>query len=60
MPKREEVNFSFAGHTPHRTRGLCVLNHEELHAGEVSLAYISRVVNTAAQQVIAGLFARAF
>ncbi len=60
MPKREEVNFSFAGHTPHRTRGLRVLNHEELHAGKVSLADISRVVNTSAQQAIAGLFARAF
>lgn len=40
MPKREEVNFSFAG--------------------EVSLAYVSRVVNTAAQHDIAGLFARSF
>ena len=32
----EEVNFSFEGHKPVRTRGLRVLNHEELHAGEVS------------------------
>ena len=34
----EEVNFSFDGHKPVRTRGLRVLNHEELAAGEVSLA----------------------
>ena len=26
----EEVNFSFEGHKPARTRGLRVLNHEEL------------------------------
>jgi hypothetical protein len=41
----EEVNFSFAGHKPVRTRGLRVLNHEELHAGEVSLAYVARLMN---------------
>ena len=41
----EEVNFSFDGHKPVRTRGLRVLNHEELHAGEVSLAYVSRLMN---------------
>ncbi len=41
----EEVNFSFEGHKPVRTRGLRVLNHEELHAGEVSLAYVSRLMN---------------
>ena len=41
----EEVNFSFDGHKPARTRGLRVLNHEELHAGEVSLAYVSRLMN---------------
>ena len=40
----EEVNFSFDGHKPVRTRGLRVLNHEELHAGEVSLAYVSRLM----------------
>ena len=41
----EEVNFSFDGHKPSRTRGLRVLNHEELAAGEVSLAYVSRLMN---------------
>ena len=41
----EEVNFSFEGHKPARSRGLRVLNHEELAAGEVSLAYVSRLMN---------------
>jgi hypothetical protein len=41
----EEVNFSFDGHKPARTRGLRVLNHEELAAGEVSLAYVSKLMN---------------
>ena len=41
----EEVNFSFDGHKPVRTRGLRVLNHEELNAGDVSLAYVSRLMN---------------
>lgn len=41
----EEVNFSFDGHKPARTRGLRVLNHEELAAGEVSLAYVSRLMS---------------
>lgn len=41
----EEVNFSFEGHKPLRTRGLRVLNHEELHAGEVSLAYVSGLMH---------------
>ena len=41
----EEVNFSFDGHKPARTRGLRVLNHEELATGEVSLAYVSRLMN---------------
>ena len=41
----EEVNFSFEGHKPVRTRGLRVLNHEELHAGDVSLGYVSRLMN---------------
>ena len=41
----EEVNFSFEGHKPSRTRGLRVLNHEELAAGEVSLAYVSKLMN---------------
>jgi len=41
----EEVNFSFDGHRPERTRGLRVLNHEELLAGDVSLAYVSRLMH---------------
>lgn len=41
----EEVNFSFDGHKPARLRGLRVLNHEELAAGEVSLAYVSKLMN---------------
>jgi len=41
----EEVNFSFAGHKPVRTRGLRILNHEELNAGDVSLAYVSRLMS---------------
>jgi hypothetical protein len=41
----EEVNFSFDGHKPARTRGLRVLNHEELAAGDISLAYVSRLMN---------------
>ena len=41
----EEVNFSFDGHKPLRTRGLRILNHEELYVGEVSLAYVSRLMN---------------
>jgi hypothetical protein len=41
----EEVNFSFDGHKPARSRGLRVLNHEELAAGEVSLAYVSRLMH---------------
>ena len=41
----EEVNFSFDGHKPVRTRGLRVLNHEELASGEVSLTYVSKLMN---------------
>jgi hypothetical protein len=41
----EEVNFSFEGHKPARTRGLRVLNHEELNAGDVSLAYVSKLMH---------------
>ncbi|MCA1585960.1 MAG: hypothetical protein LC791_14715 [Acidobacteria bacterium] len=41
----EEVNFSFDGHKSTRTRGLRVLNHEELRAGDVSLAYVSRLMH---------------
>ena len=41
----EEVNFTFEGHTEARRRGVRVLNHEELQAGDVSLAYVSRLMN---------------
>jgi hypothetical protein len=41
----EEVNFTFEGHTVQRRRGLRVLNHEELAAGDVSLEYVSKLMN---------------
>ena len=41
----EEVNFTFEGHTIARTRGMRVLNHEELQNGDVSLEYVSRLMN---------------
>src|SRR5215510_1670708 len=41
----EEVNFTFDGHKIDRRRGVRVLNHEELLAGDVSLEYVSRLMN---------------
>jgi hypothetical protein len=41
----EEVNFTFEGHKMARTRGVRVLNHEELQAGDISLAYVSRLMH---------------
>ena len=41
----EEVNFTFEGHKIDRHRGVRVLNHEELLSGDVSLAYVSRLMN---------------
>src|SRR5437764_5123050 len=41
----EEVNFTFDGHSIVRGRGIRVLNHEELQAGDVSLAYVSRLMH---------------
>ena len=41
----DEVNFTFEGHTLVRHRGLRVLNHEELLAGDVSLEYVARLMN---------------
>jgi len=41
----EEVNFTFDGHTIARHRGVRVLNHEELQSGDVSLAYVSRMLH---------------
>ena len=41
----EEVNFTFEGHTIARHRGVRVLNHEELQSGDISLAYVSRLMH---------------
>lgn len=41
----EEVNFTFEGHSIARQRGLHVLNHNELKTGDVSLEYISKILN---------------
>jgi hypothetical protein len=41
----EEVNFTFEGHSDARTRGLRVLTKEELQHGDVSLAYVSKLMN---------------
>jgi hypothetical protein len=41
----EEVNFTFEGHKIGRHRGVRVLNHEELQAGDVSLAYVSKLMH---------------
>ena len=41
----EEVNFTFDGHRIERHRGVRVLNHEELLAGDVSLEYVSRLMH---------------
>ena len=41
----EEVNFTFDGHKIERQRGVRVLNHEELQNGDVSLAYVSRLMH---------------
>jgi hypothetical protein len=41
----EEVNFTFDGQVHLRQRGLRFLNHEELAAGDVSLEYVSRLMN---------------
>lgn len=40
-----EVNFTFAGHSPARERGLVELGETELRRGDVSLAYVSRRMN---------------
>jgi hypothetical protein len=41
----EEVNFTFDGHKLARHRGVRVLNHEELQAGDVSLEYVSKLMS---------------
>ena len=41
----DEVNFTFDGHNDARRRGIRVLTHEELQHGDVSLAYVSRLMH---------------
>ena len=41
----QEVNYTFNGHIIYRTRGLRVLTSEELLKGDVSLAYLSKLMN---------------
>jgi hypothetical protein len=41
----EEVHFTFDGHRMGRERGIRMLNHEELQAGDVSLEYVSRLMH---------------
>ncbi len=40
-----EVNYSFEGHKDARTRGLRVLTPEELEQGDVSLAYVGKLMH---------------
>jgi hypothetical protein len=41
----QEVNFTFEGHKISRSRGLRVLTTDELLKGDVSLAYIAKLLN---------------
>lgn len=41
----EEVNYSFEGHQIERARGVRVLTNEELGLKDVSLTYVSRLMN---------------
>ena len=41
----EEVNFTFDGHQIERTRGVRTLSHAELRQGDVSLAYVSKLMH---------------
>ena len=41
----EEVNFTFDGHKDARRRGIRVLTHAELQHGDVSLAYVGRLMH---------------
>ena len=41
----DEVNFTFEGHQDARQRGLRHLTHEELLHGDVSLSYVSKLMN---------------
>ncbi|TVQ97783.1 MAG: hypothetical protein EA399_12145 [Desulfovibrionales bacterium] len=40
-----EVNYTFEGHQIQRTRGMRVLTQEELRRGDVSMTYVSRLLN---------------
>src|SRR5207249_2476769 len=40
-----EVNFTFEGYNDARRRGIRVLTNEELRLGDVSLAYVGRLMN---------------
>lgn len=41
----QEVNFTFEGHKVKRTRGIHYLTSEELQKGDVSLSYVSKLMN---------------
>ena len=41
----QEVNFSFEGHQSERARGLRILTNEELALKDVSLSYVSKLMN---------------
>jgi hypothetical protein len=41
----EEVNFTFEGREAARARGLRTLSHEELQKGDVSMTYVSKLMN---------------
>ncbi|MBQ7457307.1 MAG: hypothetical protein IJS54_06865 [Desulfovibrio sp.] len=41
----EEVNYSFDGHQIERTRGVRILTSEELAGKDVSLSYVSKLLN---------------
>ena len=41
----QEVNFTFEGHKVERTRGIRYLTTEELQKGDVSLGYVSKLMN---------------
>ena len=41
----QEVNFTFEGHKIDRSRGVRVLTTDELLKGDVSLAYIAKLMN---------------
>ena len=41
----QEVNFSFEGHQIERRRGVRVLTNEELALKDVSLTYVSKIMN---------------